>query len=62
MSDKQDRDEEKGMPILIIKDSMNKVMWARVVPAKGVQSYAVNKLVRDMKLFGHRKFCVQVGQ
>ena len=41
MSDKQDQEEEKGMPIMVIKDRKLKIIRARVVPNKGSNAYAI---------------------
>ena len=54
MHDKQVPGEEKGAPILVIKDSKTKVTWARAVPQKGVCPYAVKRLVKDLRLLGHK--------
>ena len=32
----QDKEEERGMPIVVIKDSRSRMVFARVVPSKGV--------------------------
>jgi len=55
MADKQNKGEEKGMPILVMKDRATGLVWARVVPAKGVCPYAVKKLARQIDLMGHKK-------
>ncbi len=36
----QEKDEEKGTPIIVIKDSKTKMTMAKVAPSKGVESYA----------------------
>ena len=35
MSSKQEREEERGMPILVVKDDSTILGWAHVVPKKG---------------------------
>ena len=41
MDDKQKESEEKGMPILVMKDKKLRVIRARVVPNKGRNGYAI---------------------
>ena len=55
MHHKQSPGEERGNPILILKDSKTKVVWARAVPQKGVCPYAVQRMVKDLKLLGHKR-------
>ena len=55
MADKQLREEEKGMPMLVLKDRCSKALWARVVPAKGVNAYAVKELAKQITLLGYKK-------
>ncbi len=38
----QEKEEEKGMPIVMVKDDTTKIALAKVVPSKGVQRYAVD--------------------
>ena len=44
MGDNQKEHEEKGMPILVVKDRKKKVIRARVVPQKGKHWYSVKIL------------------
>ena len=55
MGDQQGREEEKGMPMLVMKDKRTKVLWARVVPAKGVNAHAVKQLAKQITLLGHKR-------
>ena len=55
MGDQQGREEEKGMPTLVMKDRRTKVLWARVVPAKGVNAHAVKQLAKQITLLGHKR-------
>ena len=41
MHSEQEKEEEKGMPIIVAKDNRTKMIMARVVPSKGLDSYAV---------------------
>ena len=36
MHSEQEKEDEKGMPIIVIKDSKTKMIMAKVVPSKGV--------------------------
>ena len=58
MHESQNEREEKGMPILVAKDLLDGehgtgMMFARVVPQKGVHAYAVKNLAADIALLGH---------
>ena len=50
-------DAEIILKILVVKDSMNRVICAHVVPCKGVGSdgYAVEKLKRDILWLGYSR-------
>jgi hypothetical protein len=48
MHSEQEKEEEKGMPIIVVKDSKTKMVMAKVMPSKGVQEYAV-KLVKEVR-------------
>ncbi len=41
MNSEQEKREEKGMPIIVVKDNKMKMMRAKVVPNKGVHEHAV---------------------
>ena len=43
MQSKQERDEEKGMPILVLKYDSTNMTWARVVPTKGSYPHAIER-------------------
>ncbi len=54
MRSEQEKEEEKGMPIVVAKDSKTKMIMARVAPRKELDSYAmetvkkmVEKLLRE---------------
>ena len=55
MADGQTKDEEKGMPLLVMKDKRSKTIWARVVPAKGVNAYAVKQVAKRITLLGYKR-------
>ena len=54
MHSNQDEQEENGMPIIVGKESMHGIMTADVVPAKGVEPYAI-KRDESIKLFLEKK-------
>ncbi len=37
MHSEQEKEEEKGMPIVVVKGNRTKIVMAKVVPSKGVQ-------------------------
>ena len=43
-----ERDDERGLPILVAKDDETKVIWVHVVPAKGREPYAIERLRTDL--------------
>ena len=60
MFDTQNENEEKGMPILVMKDIKQDevgtgMLFAQVVPAKGVQPYAVKTLAGVVAQLGHQE-------
>ena len=55
MHSEQEKEEEKGMPIIVAKDNKTKMIMARVVPSKGLDSYAVETVKRMVERLGTRK-------
>ena len=55
MRGEQERNEEKGMPILVIKDGRTKFITAKVVPQKGVNDYAVASCKRAVEQMGYKR-------
>ncbi len=55
MASEQDKEEEKGMPALVMKDQRTRLVTARVVPSKGLDAYAVGRLKKDVEQLGHRR-------
>ena len=53
--DKEEEEEEKGMPMIVIKDDRSKMVFARVVPQKGVEPCAVGSTVRTLEQLGYKK-------
>ena len=59
MGSEQKAGEEKGMPIMVYKDLTTSrggtgMIFARVVPNKGRNPYAIKSLVSDLKALGHK--------
>ena len=50
----QEKEEEKGMPIVVVKDGTGKMTFARVVPQKGVEPYAVGSIVETLEQLGYK--------
>ena len=48
-------EEENGMPIIVMKDTGTGIKFARAVPRKGVDPYAVDKVASDIRRLGYRK-------
>ena len=48
MNEKQDKEEERGMPILVMKDRETKMIWAHVVAKKGRHGYATKRMSNNI--------------
>ena len=55
MNSMQEREEERGMPILVIKDDRTKMTWAHVVPSTGRDPHAIERTRRDLEMLGHKR-------
>ena len=55
MISEQEKDEEKGMPILLMKDERTKMIMARVVPSKRLDQYDVESTRKALEQLGHRR-------
>ena len=62
MSQKQGVGEEKGMPILVMKDRESGTVMSRLVPEKGATGYAVKRLAQDIDLLGYNKLVLKSDQ
>ncbi len=51
----QEKEEEKEMPIIVVKDNKTKITMAKVVPNKGVHEYAVEVVRRFVEQLGSNK-------
>ncbi len=50
----QETEEEKGMPIAVVKDDKKKMVMAKVVPSKGAQEYTVEAVRKFVEQLGHK--------
>ena len=62
MGEHQKEGEEKGMPIMCIKDRKTKVIRARVTPQKGLHWYPVKVLTNFIRALGYTKVIVKSDQ
>ena len=67
MRESQNEGEERGMPILVARDADNcdagtGMLFARVVPAKGVNPYAVKAFANDVAMLGHPQLVIKCDQ
>ena len=53
---------ERGMPILVMRDSESKWISSTVVPHKGRRGYAIKRLKKDLEALGHRKMKLRSDQ
>ncbi len=51
----QEREEEKGMPIIVMEDSKTMMMMAKVVPSKSVHEHAAEVVRRFVEQPGRNK-------
>ena len=58
-----DEDGELGMPIIILKDRETRFRRAMMLPAKGVNSYAVKAVAREIiRTYGYHTLCLRSDQ
>jgi len=62
MHDSQGEGEEKGMPIMVIKDRKTRTIRARVVPQKGNHWYGIKILSGVIESLGHSKIILKSDQ
>ena len=64
MHDDKDKkeDKERGMPIIVWEAKDLKIKRARVVPKKGVDAYAVDRINRDLDQLGHEPIICKSDQ
>ncbi len=51
--------EAKAMPIIVAKDNKTKMITTRVVPSKGVDSFAVEPAKKMVERLGYRKIIMK---
>jgi hypothetical protein len=54
MHSEQEKEEEKGMPIVVLKDEITKITTAKVVPSKRIDACAVDSMRKALEQLGHR--------
>ena len=64
MHESQSEHEDRGVPILVARDVLNGnqgtgMIFAHVVPKKGVQPYAVKAFANDVALLGHPELIIK---
>eukprot|EP00971_Amphidinium_carterae_P353001 6492793-Amphidinium_carterae.1 len=48
--------ETESVPMLVVKDNATRMIWATMVPRKGVEDYSVTWLASVFREAGHRRF------
>ena len=48
MTERQKKEEETGNPILAMQDETLKMIWAHVVPSKGRDKYAIERVSHNL--------------
>jgi glutaredoxin len=54
--------ESRGMPMIVIHDSMSKYVASEIVPEKGLNEYAVRRLAQIINRFGYRRIIIKSDQ
>jgi len=62
MSDNHGEAEERGMPIVVVKDRKMRIIRARLVPQKGVNGYAVKVVGGIIESLGHSRIVMKSDQ
>ena len=62
MHDNQGEGEERGMPIMVIKDRRTRIIRARVVPQKGNHRYSIKVLSGVVESLGHSTVILKSDQ
>ena len=57
----EDQGEDRGMPILVIKDRKTKAIAAHVCPKKGVMQDVVRAAAKQLQLLGHDKITLKTN-
>lgn len=56
------KSDESGAPILTMKDAKSKTIFADVVPQKGVNAYAIKRMIQNLDISGYSRFILKSGQ
>jgi hypothetical protein len=62
MHDNQSEGEERGMPIMVIKDRRTRIIRARIVPQKGNHAYGIKVLSGVIESLGHSRIILKSDQ
>ncbi len=52
---RQEKVDDKGMPIILVKDDKTKMVMAKVAPRKGMQEYTVEVVRKFVEQLGHNE-------
>ena len=62
MGSGQDEQDGNHNPILVIEDDTSKTVMAHMLPRKGVDEYAVERLKQDIGLLGYKRIVLKSDQ
>ena len=62
MGDNQQEGEEKGIPIVVVKDRKTKIIRSRLVPQKGINGYAIKVGSGIIESLGHSRVIFKSDQ
>ncbi len=55
----QEKDEERGMPIVVLKGEKAKAITAKVAPSKGEDAHAVESVRKAVEQLGRRRIILK---
>ncbi len=55
MDSEQEKEEDKGLPIVVMKDEKTKMITAKVAPSKEVDAHSVDSVRKALEQLGHRR-------
>ena len=59
MHSEQEKEEEKGMPIIVLRDNKTRMVMAKAVSSKGVNSNAVETVKRFIEQLGYGRIVLR---
>ena len=59
MHSEQEKEEEKGMPIIVLKDNKTRTVMAKVVSGKGVNNFAVEVVKKFIEQLGYGRIVLR---